>query len=223
MSSINQLIDDWRKLLSDNEQKKEAAESKGSERRQSLVYAAYELIAEKGFEGLRMRDIAGKVGVNIATLHYYYPSKEALILGVLDYLMNQFITLRPEPSQESEERSAAETLIQEFIDQDYQISKQPQLFIVLLELSQRSLRDPPMQNTMKQYDLHWRNHIRELLEVGRNNGEFDSNLDLDQEASTLIALFKGLGFQLTHQFDVLNMESIGRKYVQRLSHKPKGE
>ncbi len=223
MQSINQLIDNWRKLLPDNEQKKEVAESKGSERRQSLVYAAYELIAKKGFEGLRMRDIAGKVGVNIATLHYYYPSKEALIRGVLDYIMHQFITLRPQTLEESAELNAADTLIQEFIDQAYQISKQPQLFIVLLELSQRSLRDPPMQNTMKQYDFHWRNHIREILEVGRNNGEFDSNLDLDQEASTLIALFKGLGFQLVHQFDALNMESIGRKYVQRLFPKQKGE
>ena len=209
--------------MPDNEQKKEVAESKGSERRQSLVYAAYQLIAEKGFEGLRMRDIAGKVGVNIATLHYYYPSKEALIRGVLDYLMHQFITLRPQTLEESAELNAAETLIQEFIDQAYQISKQPQLFIVLLELSQRSLRDPPMQDTMKQYDLHWKNHIREILEVGRDNGEFDSNLDLDQEASTLIALFKGLGFQLVHQFDALNMESIGRKYVQKLFPKPKGE
>ena len=209
--------------MPDNEQKKEVAESRGSERRQSLVYAAYELIAEKGFEGLRMRDIAGKVGVNIATLHYYYPSKEALIRGVLDYLMHQFITLRPQTLEESAEQNVAETLLQEFIDQAYQISKQPQLFIVLLELSQRSLRDPPMQDTMKQYDLHWKNHIREILEVGRGNGEFDSNLDLDQEASSLIALFKGLGFQLVHQFDALNMESIGRKYVQRLSPKPKGE
>ncbi len=200
-----------------------ATETKGEDRRQSLVFAAYELIAEKGFEGLRVRDVAGKAGVNIATLHYYYPSKEALIRGVLDYLVNQFITLTPQSSQEKEALTASEMLIREFADQAFQISKEPRLFIVLLELSQRCLRDPFMQQIIRQYDLHWQNHIYHLLEIGRDSGEFDANLDLKQEASTLIALLKGLGFQSVHQFDELEMESIGREYVRRLSRNPKGE
>ena len=53
------------------------------ERQEALVQAAYDLLAERGFEGLRTRDIAAKVGVNIATLHYYFPTKEKLIRGVV--------------------------------------------------------------------------------------------------------------------------------------------
>src|SRR6266567_243915 len=59
----------------------------GDERRRSLVLAAYDLIAEKGFEELRTRDVAMRTGVNIATLHYYFASKEDLIEGVVDYLL----------------------------------------------------------------------------------------------------------------------------------------
>src|SRR5438132_13994661 len=66
------------------------------ERQEALVQAAYELLAERGFEGLRTRDIAAKVGVNIATLHYYYPTKEKLIRGVVGYAMGRFrTTLQP--------------------------------------------------------------------------------------------------------------------------------
>src|SRR4030088_693504 len=54
-------------------------------RRQELVVAAFNLIAEHGFEGLRTRDVAAEVGVNIATLHYYFPTKESLIRGVGEY------------------------------------------------------------------------------------------------------------------------------------------
>src|SRR5882672_3117237 len=57
------------------------------ERRRSLVLAAYELIADKGFEELRTRDVAARAGVNIATLHYYFGSKEDLIEGVVEYLL----------------------------------------------------------------------------------------------------------------------------------------
>jgi AcrR family transcriptional regulator len=48
----------------------------GDERRRSLVLAAYHLIAEGGLERLRTRDIAARAGMNIATLHYYFPGKE---------------------------------------------------------------------------------------------------------------------------------------------------
>src|SRR6267143_4416601 len=59
-------------------------------RRDELVRAAYGLLAERGFEGLRTREVAGAVGVNIATLHYYFPSKEDLIRGVVGYAMSRF-------------------------------------------------------------------------------------------------------------------------------------
>src|SRR5207247_2594303 len=66
------------------------------ERQEALVQAAYDLLAERGFEGLRTRDIAAKVGVNIATLHYYFPTKEKLIRGVVGYAMERFrTTLQP--------------------------------------------------------------------------------------------------------------------------------
>jgi len=57
-------------------------------RRQELVLAAFHQIAEHGFEGLRTREVAAEARVNIATLHYYFPTKEALIRGVLEHAMS---------------------------------------------------------------------------------------------------------------------------------------
>src|ERR1700682_6833679 len=69
------------------------------QRRQELVQAAFNQIAQHGFEGLRTRDVASEVGVNIATLHYYFPTKEALIRGVLEHAMGRFrSTLAPHGS-----------------------------------------------------------------------------------------------------------------------------
>src|SRR2546425_8418838 len=66
------------------------------ERQEELVAAAYGLVATRGFEGLRTRDVAGAVGLNVATLHYYYPTKEALIRGVGGHAMGRFrSTLSP--------------------------------------------------------------------------------------------------------------------------------
>src|SRR5919199_526155 len=67
----------------------------GSERRRALVTAAFQRIAAEGFEGLRTRDVAADVGVNIATLHYYFPTKEALIRGVIGQAMQRFQATMP--------------------------------------------------------------------------------------------------------------------------------
>src|SRR5690349_14768911 len=71
------------------------APSRADERRQALVAAAFGRIANDGFEGLRTRDVAADVGVNIATLHYYFPTKEALIRGVIGYAMQRFTATMP--------------------------------------------------------------------------------------------------------------------------------
>src|SRR5205807_5769636 len=68
-------------------------------RRRELIQAAYGQIAERGFEGLRTREVAAEVGVNIATLHYYFPTKESLIRGVVELSMQRFrSTLAPHGS-----------------------------------------------------------------------------------------------------------------------------
>lgn len=48
-----------------------------------LVAAASELFAERGFHGTKVRDIAARAGVNLASGHYHFGSKKALYLEVL--------------------------------------------------------------------------------------------------------------------------------------------
>src|SRR5437899_9623260 len=68
-------------------------------REQALVQAAFNQIAERGFEGLRTREVAAGVGLNIATLHYYFPTKEPLIRGDVAHAMDRLLsTLTPHGS-----------------------------------------------------------------------------------------------------------------------------
>jgi len=53
------------------------------ERRRQLISVASRLIAERGMESLRTRDIAAAAKINIATLHYHFPTKEALVQAVI--------------------------------------------------------------------------------------------------------------------------------------------
>src|SRR5438132_10943889 len=111
-----------------------APDDKGT-RKQSLVDAAYRLIAGRGFEGLRTRDIASAVGVNIATLHYYFPTKEALVKAVVAHAFTRFrSTLSPEGT-------ATDELRQHFGGLRRLSREEPELFAVMGELALRAPRD----------------------------------------------------------------------------------
>src|SRR5467141_2082646 len=105
-------------------------------RREALVVAAYKRLAEAGFEGLRTRDVAAEVGVNIATLHYYFPTKEALIRGVVELSMQRFrSTLTPHGSSADQLRNHLRAVRR-------MLGDEPQLGAVMGELALRSARDP---------------------------------------------------------------------------------
>src|SRR5258705_9169699 len=59
-------------------------------RRQALVEAAFEIIADKGFEGLRLRDVAAAAGIDHSTLHHHFATKQDLVDAVVGYAVQQF-------------------------------------------------------------------------------------------------------------------------------------
>ena len=163
----------------------------------ALVQAAYDLIAEKGFEGLRTRDVAARAEVNIATLHYYFKTKEDLIRGVVALLREQ-LAYTSSPLFHPGAQGPLEELRQELADIEYQLQVIPEAFRVLLELHLRSLRDPAISGIIQGMDTHWREHIMEYLAAGVQQGVFRADLDIAAAAAALMAFVKGAMMQLIY-------------------------
>ncbi len=150
-------------------------------RREELVVAAFDLIAENGFEGLRTRDVAAKVGVNIATLHYYFPTKESLIRGVLDRAMMRFrSTLTPHGSPADQLRNHLRAVRKLLADE-------PELKAVMGELALRSARDPSIARIMTEMYEAWHATTRGLLRRAVKEGGMRPELDSDGAAALIVA------------------------------------
>ena len=181
----------------------------GHDRRQALVAAAYHRIASDGFEGLRTRDVAADVGVNIATLHYYYPTKEALIRGVIGYAIQRFTATMPsEGTPVDQLRGHLRALLQLLKDDQ-------ELWTVLGELVLRAPRDAELGHIFRQTDSYWYRKLRDLIEQCIQQRAIAPALDADGLAALMIVAIKGLsqptvaGFQpeaadtIFQQFDRL--------------------
>ena len=145
------------------------------------MLAAYREIAERGFEGLRTREVAAEVGVNIATLHYYFPTKESLIRAVLDHAMGRFrTTLAPHGSPADQLRNYLRATRKLMLDE-------PELGAVMAELALRSIRDDSIGSILNEmYDV-WHVTLRGLLRRAVKEGKLRPEADSDAVAALIVA------------------------------------
>jgi AcrR family transcriptional regulator len=182
--------------------------ARGEAQRQALARAAYQIIAESGFEGLRTREVAERVGVNIATLHYYFATKEDLVRGVVQLLMQEFQVYHAPDQPPLAEMSPRDGLRSELEDVRYQVKARPDTYTVLFELYMRSLRDPQIREMLRELDAHWREHLESFLVAGVATGDFPSDLDVHTTSAVLIAFSKGMAMQLLSDPDSVPIESV---------------
>jgi AcrR family transcriptional regulator len=158
-----------------------AARASKEDRRQALVQAAFNQIAERGFEGLRTREVAAGVGLNIATLHYYFPTKEALIRGVVAHAMERFrSTLPPHGSPADQLRNHLRAVRKLLRDE-------PEIGAVMGELALRSARDPSLARIMREMNDAWQRTLRGLLRRAAREGYLNPELDNDEVPALIMA------------------------------------
>ena len=163
------------------------------DRKTELVEIAYRLIAQNGLEGFRIRQVAAEAGIDNGTLHYHFPSKEALILGVVDYLMEDLKNNRA--VWKDAEQTALDELRMEFEDIRLRLRHTPEQFIVLSDLAVRSWRDPVVAKIFRKLDHGWHAHLVAMLERGIQQGIFRNNLNVPLCARAMMVALRGIGYQ----------------------------
>jgi AcrR family transcriptional regulator len=171
-------------------------------RKTALLQATFDVIAEAGFEGLRTRGVAQRAGVNVATLHYYFPTKQALIEGLAQFLGAKFVLLHgPAPAPSG--YKALDRLRQEFSDGDYYYQHEPKMLLVLEEFRLRGKRDPQVQKIVDIMHGHWRHGLEQMVAEGIADGTFRQELDKEEVLGMLLSMFSGAGSCRGNEFETV--------------------
>jgi len=169
----------------------------GQDRRQALVEAAYRRIAECGFEGLRLRDVAAEVGIDHSTIHHYFPTKQALVTAVVDYATRQFWTSEPRAE------AAADELRRQLTRLARMIVERPGLHIVVRELDLRARRDAEVRAVVASREEGWRASLAELFATGVPAGAWAPAVDPAVAGELVIAAVKGASLDPEHAVGAL--------------------
>lgn len=114
--------------------------ARGADNRWRLVNAGHEVLSEKGFEATTVKEVARAAGVSPGLFHYYFASKDELLLAVLKEAGERF---KERLLRQAGPRGAARDRIEGavgFIEEAAR--REPELFRLRYELYALGLRNP---------------------------------------------------------------------------------
>ncbi|QYN32929.1 TetR/AcrR family transcriptional regulator [Pseudonocardia sp. DSM 110487] len=165
---------------------------RAEDRRQQIVETAFTMVAEKGFEGLRTRDVAAHAGINSATLHHYFPTKEALVEGVAAHLEARYRHRRsPELATDEGAPAAVRRLRQEFADVAFFWREDQRTWAVSREFMLRAPRDEAVADLVTRLNERWCAGVERVLAEGRDAGVFRGGLDPAAAALAVVGALWG--------------------------------
>ncbi len=161
--------------------------------KETILEAALRTVAERKLSGTRMRQIAKYAGMSQGNLHYYFPSKQALITSLLDYMLTFSVTSRAEQLR-SEDLSPFEKL-RLFLDEKQAALEERQPYMLAFyDLWVEGTKTPDIQEKMiEQYSV-WRSDIGEMLRQGVQKGVFDAQA-AEGAPQLLVSLMEGAALQ----------------------------
>jgi AcrR family transcriptional regulator len=158
-------------------------------RRQQIIEAAFHAIAERGFEGFRTREVADRLGINSATLHHHFPTKDDLVAAVSDELARRF---QSDKEKRTKPTSAISALESQFSDAKYYRTEHPLLLAVYREFMARAHRDPLIAALVARLNETWRKDIRRALDQASHQGILRPEIEPEAASRILLHAIWGL-------------------------------
>nr|WP_296766020.1 TetR/AcrR family transcriptional regulator [Rhodococcus sp. (in: high G+C Gram-positive bacteria)] len=150
-------------------------EYEGSDLPVPLV-AALEAFVEQGYHGTSVRDIAGRAGLSVPGLYHHYPSKQAMLVGLMDVAMDELISRSRDAEAEAgpSARARFDSVVESLLL--FHMYRRDQAFIGSTEI--RSLEQANREVYVGRRDEQQR-MLDAIVVAGIESGEFDADHPAD--------------------------------------------
>ena len=161
---------------------------------QRIVNAMRESVAKRGAAGSTFEHVAREAGVSRGLLHYYFGTKERLLVEVV----RRDTELRVE---RLDERLAGAKSVDDVLDAlvaslTDMIDNEPGFFLLLYELFSAGRRNPDIQREVGQLFEKTRSHVADVLSSKEEEGVLKLRFAAADVVSYLFALGDGFALQV---------------------------
>ena len=145
---------------------------KKTSKKADIINALYKCLYINGVSGITMRQIALEAGINLGSLHYYFKSKENLLMEFQEALFNRFID---DVKARYKDLDPPVKKLDAFFygGRDF-VLKQKELVVVLIDVWSFSIRNTQMQESFANLYDKLAGVMDGILEEGEREGVFNA-------------------------------------------------
>ncbi len=177
-----------------------ASTRKGVDRRAAIIVAAAGLFAEQGYRGASLASVARQTGLTQPGLLHYFPSKEALLLAVLEDRYH--LDGRRLLAGVGDEGLPLLQALLDIVEHNQQSVEGVKLFTVLV--AESISKDHPAHDHFTIRYLKVRARLEKILREAQDAGQIRPDVDLTLLVPVIVAVMDGLQTQwlLDEQVDM---------------------
>jgi AcrR family transcriptional regulator len=175
----------------------EAAATKARElsgdKAKRIVDAMRDSVARRGAAGSTFEHVAREAGVSRGLLHYYFGTKERLLVEVVRRDSELRVARLDEMlAKAGSVDDVLDVLVSSLTDL---IENEPTFFLLIYELFSAGRRNPDIQEEVGKLFAHSRSHVAAVLRDKEREGVLSLRFDADAVVSYLLALGDGFALQ----------------------------
>jgi TetR/AcrR family transcriptional repressor of nem operon len=154
-----------------------------------LLSAAFELVQKRGYHAFSYQDLAEKLAIKKASIHYYYPAKEDLGAGLLDAAVARFQGWQDRVrSQDLSPATQIEAYFDYFANLSAGGTKICPCGAMAAEWSTLPKR---LQDGISRIMKNHREWLMSTLQAGRKAGQFNATGTVEEQAQFVYASVQG--------------------------------
>jgi AcrR family transcriptional regulator len=188
-----------------------------AERKDQILRATCQAIADLGYVNLRVSDVAKQAGVSGGTVHYYFDSKRDLVHAAFEYNFSRSLDRRRWILDSPDTPLARlQAVVDSYLPADQETVEAWRVWAALWA---EGLRDPVLQELNERMYGEWRRLVAGIIRDGQANGQVVAG-DPVLYANTLIAMIDGMAFQVmlgSQNMTAQRMRSTCLAYLESLA------
>ncbi len=169
---------------------------------EKIIEATLEVVAREKISGTRMHLIAKEANMSQSNLHYYYPTKNDLLMTLMDELQKRFSEKRIE-SVDLNNKSLHENIHGLFKEKKDDILNHKKVDYAQFDYWVQGTVNPDIRMKFKKSFDEWRNNIMEVISKGENYQHLDESF---QEMLSYIMVSLMMGASMQYLIDEGNFD-----------------
>lgn len=172
--------------------------------RATLLQAAAEVFAERGYDGAPVEEIARAAGVSVGSIYSHFGSKQSLFMALMDQFLDQDLDIAEESLT-----GGLSGVIPAMNDRLASTADSRQLALLDAESWLYAIRNPSFHEALAAHDATTRAAAARLIALERGHDQAWALTD-DEVATVVHALYRGLIRQRRLQPDSVPDDLYGR-------------